>query len=208
MASTIQLIFDCESLGTNDDSVILDCSVVAYDIVKDAKTPLADFLPRARRFKLDAKEQMAAGRITDPDTIAWWQKQDIAAQQAVAPASGDLSRQEFYEQFIEYTDEVGFDRKNGFVWQRGTIDGQWLDTIWAGLGVKQFDRPFMWWKIRDIRTAVDLSGASSKLNGYADEFWPTLTRDWPEFQKHNSVHDTVSEILSLRLAGVYPDGSD
>lgn len=203
MAITTQLIIDCETLGTNDDSVVLDCAVVAYDVLKDKDTPLAEFLPRARRFKLDVKEQLAAGRVTDPDTIAWWTKQDRAAQLAVQPAPGDLSRQEFYDQFMEYTKEVGFYNTDGTVWQRGTLDSQWLDTIWASLGIKQFNRPFMWWKVRDLRTAVDLSGASSKLNGYADDFWPTLSRTWPDFQKHNSVHDTVSEILSLRLAGVW-----
>lgn len=205
MSNTTQLIFDCESLGTNDDSVVLDCAVIAYDVVADAGRPLAEFLPRARRFKLSVKDQMAAGRVTDQDTIEWWKKQDRAAQIAVAPRPDDLTMNEFYRQFMDYVREVGFNTTQGTVWQRGTIDCGWLDSIWKQLGIDQFKRPFMWWKVRDIRTAVDLSGASSKLNGYADEFWPILTSEWPTFQKHNSVHDTVSEILSLRLAGVYPD---
>lgn len=205
MTNYVQLIMDAESLGIADGSVVLDVSVLAYDVVADEKKTLAELLPKCRRFKLSIQDQVQNYKRTiDPDTVSWWKQQDVVVQRAVMPSAGDLTLPEFYEQFMDWVDEVKFSRRNGFCWIRGTADIAWVDSIWRDLKVKQNDRPLMWYKIRDIRTAVDISGISGRLNGYPDNFDALIKAEWPDFQKHNSVHDVVAEVKALRMSGVWP----
>ncbi len=43
-----------------------------------------------------------------------------------------------------------------------------LDSMFKQTGLDQKQFPIHWWKIRDLRTAIDLTAFPEKLNGYTN----------------------------------------
>lgn len=206
MSASTQVVFDIETLGSEDRSIILDASVVVYDIIADANKSLLEIEQSGKcaRFKLDAAEQMKMGRIVDPETVAWWKSQGAAARAIVMPDKAlDISVDAFYLQLTNFLKKHGYNKHVGWVWQRGTLDIQWLDSLWKDAGYPSNKKPLKWGKVRDIRTAIDLCGNSTKLNGYQDGFEEELKTQFPTFTPHNSIHDVLRDIMQLRMAGVF-----
>lgn len=197
------VVIDAESLGTRDNAVILQFSAIAYHLTDDANKSLSELVAtKSFNMKLNASEQIAAGRSVDEDTLKWWSKQSAAAQEILKPLPDDKTMAEFHTGFQKWLDDVGYDRKFGFVWSRGMIDTRWTDTMWRQLGIAQDDYPVFYYRVRDIRTAVDVSGTSSRLNGVPDEFWKQIKVEFPEVVDHDSLHDCAKQILQLKLAGI------
>lgn len=203
--SNKQLIFDIETLGTESTSVCLCASFLVYDLVEDYSTSLEDLRSRVKTFKLSVEDQRSFGRVVDPSTLDFWKLQvakhpELATMLKRNPS--DISMLEFYDELYAWLLEQGYDRKKDWAWQRGTLDIMVLDSIWKNLRILQKDFPIFWWKIRDLRTAVDLFG-DTELNGYIKGIKENADKYIKDFKKHDSVDDILLEVLQLRMIGLY-----
>jgi hypothetical protein len=199
-----QLVFDMESLGTEDRSVILSFAAIPYHLEADAERPLADFVDRAFYCKFDVTEQVNKyKRLIDPSTVEWWAQQSLEAQKVLRPSEQDVSVEWFYDNLKTWTKTVGYDPRKGLAWQRGTIDIAWHDSLMRDLGVQLPDRSLIWYMIRDIRTAVDCMAPTQKLNGMPDGFDESLAKAFPNVIDHDPVHDCIKQLHQLRMIGVW-----
>lgn len=200
-----QLLFDIETLGAESNSVMLCASFLVYDLIQDIHTPIQDLESRVKTFKLSVDDQIAVGRTKDPETVAWWKEQLQEAphlRNLLARSENDLTITQFYSKLSAWLKDEGYNRKTDFAWQRGTIDIMIIDSLFNSAGYSTKDRPIMWWKIRDLRTAIDLLG-DTDLNGYTRGIKDRLNEVIPGFTKHNPAHDILMEVVQLREIGLF-----
>lgn len=186
------LIIDLETLGIADNSVVLQISAGIVD-ENGAKYFSA---------KLNARTQAESGRLIDPDTLRWWKSQSMDAQvRAFIPnKSLDISPLQACDDFEQFLKDNKYNKKQDFVWQRGSKDADWLSSLFTQNGWVFEKIPFAWWKVREIRTAVDVLGHSKKLNGYPDNV-DELRSKIPNYEAHDSLSDVKLEIEILRMLG-------
>lgn len=199
-----QLIFDIETLGQKSTSVCLCASFLVYDIANDKNVPLLELESRVRTFKLDVDEQVALGRSKTQSTLDWWRGQLETSphlRKFLARSPNDLKMKEFYNELQIWLKEQGYKRSD-FIWQRGTIDIMILDDIWDMIGYEQKNYPMYWWKVREIRTAIDLLG-DTEMDGYIKGFKDNMSKIIPGFTKHNPAHDILLEVHQLREIGLF-----
>lgn len=169
-----QIMMDMETLGTTPHSVILTIGLMAwypYDKYRRRDTLLV--LP-------DTTAQEAEGRKVDFRTISWWMKQsDEAKEEAfttdgrIHPASARSTISDFFRRHE--------DAEN--VWCRGSdFDGPLLVDF---LGSK----PFPYWKIADMRTAIKLAGTREKEFNFH-----------PCMKKHTALGDCWRQTIELEYA--------
>lgn len=200
-----QLIMDIETLGSDSKCVILCASFLVYDLIEDQTTHISDLEKRVVTFKLSVDEQIAAGRTKMKSTIQWWKDQlEIAPhlRSILSRSPDDLTMIQFYSKLTSWLKEQGYNKRKDFAWQRGTLDIMVIDSLFDTAGYAQKQYPINWWKVRELRTAIDLLG-DTELNGYVTGIInraPTLI---PGFTKHNSAHDILLEVVQLREIGLF-----
>lgn len=201
-----QLIYDLETLGTTDGAVVLSFAAIVYHLVNDANKSIYQLIRNnSIEFKLDAKDQITRfKRTVDKSTLQWWSEQSASAQRVLKPTPEDLSLETFFQKLSEWCDEHDFVTAKSIAWQRGTIDCHWMDSLAHDIGLPKEERPIAWWRARDIRTAVDVLGYSSKFNGTPDNFYSKLKTEFPEKVDHDALHDCGAQVLQLRLCEVFP----
>lgn len=198
------LLYDVETLATHEDAVLLQFTALMYNGDGNEETA-EEFINNCAIFdvKLDVNDQAKRGRRIDAETVDWWGSQPSAVQKEVLlpnPAV-DLPLDEAMSRFETWLQEQKFDKKNDTIWQRGDRDTAWIISAFMTAGWVPQQLPLAWFRVRDLRTAVDVMGASSKLNGYPDNV-DELKALIPGFQKHNSKSDIILEAFILRQLGV------
>jgi hypothetical protein len=132
--------------------------------------------------KLKVSEQLKVGRTTTPETLSWWKEQGEEARTVLEPSSEDVSVNKFHYDLKEYLEQSGYNFKNDFIWVRGAaFDPPLIDSLFDDFGLKN---PMNFWKIRDIRTFVDMV-TGSRNGKYENKYSP----DW--LVKHDALHDCV-----------------
>jgi len=162
-------MLDTETMGTSPDSVILTFGAVMFDPFSDEEPTKPLYL------RLEIDEQTAMGRTINPDTLAWWGKQDQAAQDEAFSELDRVSLEDFATQLNRYI--VGADK----IWAQGTtFDICLLENLYRMMG-----RPIPWeyWKVRDSRTILDLGDDSVKKNNAS---------------AHNSLADSYFQALGVQ----------
>lgn len=193
------LVIDCETLATHQDAVILQITAALHDTVN--KDTLLDSL-KIKNYKLNAKVQHEFGRKVDPDTIKWWREQHIEVQkQSFIPLPSDEDPEVALTDFEEWLKEEGFDKYKDFIWQRGSMDTDWLISLFQSCGWVWNQVPLKYHRVRDIRTLVDVLGMSEKLNGYPTNS-EELRAQIPNYRQHDALSDVKFEVLVLREAGI------
>jgi hypothetical protein len=193
------LIIDVETLSIHQDAVILQFTAALHNT--DNRDTLLESL-QIKNYKLQAKHQVDIGRRVDPDTVKWWREQHMDVQkQSFIPAPTDLFPEVALTDFEEWLKENKFDKRNDFIWQRGSKDNDWLTSLFLDYGWIFKQIPLQYNKVRDIRTVVDILGMSSKLNGYPDNT-EELRAQIPGYKQHDAVSDVKFETLVLRDAGI------
>lgn len=203
-----QLIFDIETLGNDSHCIMLMASFLVYDLKADTPLNLNELRPRVKTFKLSIDDQQKHGRTTKADTLQWWKEQLAYAPQlkfVLAPSKDDITMQQFYDQLCEYLTKEGYDRKKDWAWQRGTLDIMVLDSIFHQIGVPQSEYPIVYNKIRDLRTAIDLTAFPDKMNGYTNDAYEKAPTMIEGFAKHDPVSDILMEVMQLRQCGIFED---
>jgi hypothetical protein len=189
------LIIDLETLGIVQQAVILQITAGLVDSVT-GETHMFNA-------KLDIAQQVSDGRVVDADTLRWWEGQSEEAKVlAYYPNKElDLAPSEALDALAEFLVLYGFNPKAGFVWQRGDRDSAWLTDLFLSNGWLMDKIPYKWWKVRDIRTAVDVLGHSTRPNGYPDNR-DELQAQIPDYKQHDAVSDVKLEVLILKQCGV------
>ena len=200
-----QLIMDIETLGNDSSCVILCASFLIYDMIEDQTTHISDLEKRVKTFKLSVDDQVAGGRTKSESTTQWWKEQlEIAPQlrSILARSPEDLTMVQLYSKLSAWLKEQGYNKKTDFAWQRGTLDIMVIDSLFNTAGYSQKDFPIMWWKVRELRTAIDLL-VDTELNGYIKGIKERAPELIPGFTKHDSAHDILLEVVQLREIGLF-----
>ncbi len=198
------LLIDVETLGIHEDSIVLQFTAMMYKVQDEPEETLEQFVNNCSVFeaKLSVADQRRLGRKIDPDTVKWWSDQPTAVQQHVfVPKDTDLPADEAMSAFDSWLTENKFVKKRDTIWQRGTQDVLWLTSLFMSCGWIFSQVPLAWFRVRDLRTVVDVLGMSSKLNGYPDNV-DELRAMIPGYKQHDSRSDIMLEALILRQAGV------
>jgi len=84
---------------------------------------------------------------------------------------------------------INYDFKNDFIWVRGAaFDPPIIQSLFYDFN---FKNPMNFWKVRDIRTLIDISTGSR--NGLLELKY---TPEW--IVKHNALHDCILDYLRIK----------
>ena len=166
---------DIETLGTKPDTTVLTIGAIKFN-------PFTYEEPHSDLYlKVDADEQLAAGRSVDEDTLTWWTKQPQEIQDEAFLSTDRISVEDTLTQLNKYL--VGVDK----VWCQGPVfDICILENLY-----RQYDKHFNWvfWNIRDSRTLYGLM--------------PEESRKKYKFAAHNALEDC--RIQSKCIQEVYSE---
>lgn len=132
------IMLDLETLGVLPNSVVLSLGAVEFDPHRLNKPTKWLYLA------FDADSQIASGRSIDPDTLAWWEKQD---PQVIEDAMSSEGRVPVKQALLELTQFV-FHAND--IWCQGPVfDIAMLEDLY-----RQYELhiPWRFWQIRDSRT--------------------------------------------------------
>ena len=185
-------MFDIESIGTNDDAVVLSAGIIYFDPEADASTSFDNLVNRGLFVKFDAKEQIQTlKRTVDQSTLDWWKKQTPQSKKvSFEPSDKDVSAYEGLKQIHLYIDKY-LDGKNWsreVIWARGSFDERAITSLSKQVDIKMIAPYYRW---RDMRTAIDLIYGST--DGYVEV--EGVQKD--SVGKHDPVIDCAFDILML-----------
>ena len=172
---TVHATIDIETLGTKPDTTVLTIGAVKFNPFTH-EDPYADLY-----LKVDADQQLEAGRSLDEDTLKWWTQQPQEIQDEAFLSTDRTSVEDTLAQLNKYL--VGVDK----IWCQGPVfDICILENLY-----RQFDKHFNWvfWNIRDSRTLFGLM--------------PEDPRKKYKFAAHNALEDC--RIQSKCIQEVYSE---
>lgn len=166
------VMLDLETLGVQPGCVVLSIGAVFFDFEKG-------LLGQEFYRNIDRASSEQVGLKVEPDTEAWWAKQNAAARVALQADPQPVRNvvREFHQWFF---------RNGGVrVWSHGaTFDIPLWDAVAKKVGEKN---PWKYTTARDTRTAFDLWGFdynNAKRSG----------------THHNALHDAKHQAAMLQLA--------
>jgi hypothetical protein len=183
-------MFDIETLDTESTAVVLSAAIIHFD--SDSTESYHELVDRACFIKFKIKEQLAIGRSSSKETIAWWERQSTLAQEvSQKPSDKDLSAIEGLNILKNYITQHG--GNNQIFWARGSLDQMAIDSLAKSFGVEPIARYSAW---RDTRTAIDLLAENGE-RGFCEipGFNPDL-----HVVKHIPQNDCALEILMFLAA--------
>jgi 3' exoribonuclease, RNase T-like len=188
LAEVKMLAFDIESLGHNENSVVLSMAFTYFET--DKKYTIDELRDNTSFVKFDIKEQKINGRTIDPDTVAWWKKQcEIVQKKSLFPSKDDVSVLEGLGVARKFISEKT-NNKEDYIFVRGNLDNFLIDSLCNDYGVPVL---FNFWQVLDFRTAIIMTKETSNKNGYC----PFPGSDDPSLLKHCPVNDNIIEIMQL-----------
>lgn len=187
--SVTHLMFDIETLGKREDTVVLTLACVPFTF--EERATYKQLMERGFYVKFNAQEQIRVWkRSTDKDTIAWWKQQSEEAREAALyPSDMDATMIDGLDALAQYIKGTDYKWKEGYLWARGAnyFDYPKIEHMYDQAEVKI---PFNTWKIRDVRTYVDiLTGVD---NGKYELNLPG------SHVAHNCLDDCVRDVMSMK----------
>jgi hypothetical protein len=198
----MKMIFcDTETMGTAENSIVLDLSLVAVDFNKRLDYTAEELIENGIKWKFDVQEQKTRSRIVAPETIEWWSQQSKEIRRrCVMPSDKDISIYSVLPLIHQWVDEQGFTNRAGkehnfWLMTRGELEPKLFHRLYSDCGmIAQKDAFYDYNRWRDIRTALHfMIGAE---NGYIDI---PITEHLKE-QKHDSLIDCVIDTMMLQEA--------
>lgn len=162
------LSFDCETLGMEDDALILSIGAVRFD----RKT--GQMGPEFYRL-LEIQDGQTGGSIS-ASTVQWWMVQNEDARMAVFRR--DLPRMDLRGALLDF---VQFCEGADTFWQRGDKDAQWVNSAYKRSGLGADKAPWEFWQLRDQRTL-------------SVEFGHLITKA-PRGTAHNALADAKAQAV-------------
>lgn len=164
---TTHAMIDIETLGIEPDTIVLSVGAVKFD----AYTQQEPYDRKIWRPSVD--EQVAVGRTTSDDTLAWWSKQPEDIQDLAFTEQGRLPVLEMMTEINRYL--VGVDK----IWCQGPqFDMLILENMY-----KQFAHHtnWMYWQIQDCRTIFNMMPVDPRkaiqMNAHSaddDAYWQAV----------------------------------
>ncbi len=184
------IMLDIETLGKKPGCVVLSAALVRFS---DLATASVVF---------NVHEQYAAGLVSDPGTVAWWQEQTSVAQAAVTQGARPIAAALGYiRDWLNWattcppaTGDYGpvprppeIFNKPWFIWCHGAgFDAPILAEVFERFG---FPVPWDFRQVRDTRTLYDLAGINLS--------------DFSEGERHIAANDalcqTKAAVASLEI---------
>lgn len=169
-------VFDTETCGIDNGSIILTLSAVKFDRYASKLELIHEC---EFHINLSISEQILKGRIIEKGTITWWNEQSKEAQNTAfydEQESVKKALEEFFA-FVEGTQ----------VYCRGTdFDPPKLASLCKDFGVKM---PIKYNAFRDVRTYIDAITDGTK--GYIEIDNPV------DFVAHNSLSDCCRDATQM-----------
>lgn len=139
------------------------------------------------------KEQLKLGLKPSADTIKWWSEQSREAQE-IFKAKNKVTVYQCFEDFHAWCLDIGITNKTKTFIRAPHFDIVIYNNIMSKIHNSQkFPIPYNHWKVRDIRTAIDIMyGVDS---GYA----PNKDELLSEYNliSHNALEDCLRDYLQL-----------
>lgn len=186
---------DTETLGTEEKSVILSVAICYIDLDTVSKLSPIQIIEYVRKkslfVKLDAKEQLDMGRVSNKSTLDWWKEQNQTAKvKSLLPSAEDIKAADAINQIKEYIKK--YNGKTKHIFERGSMDEFVLKSLCKMLGAADITNFGNW---RDFRTAIDVLYGSSF--GYCAVEGVNMETD---ICKHDPVDDIAFDV-AMMLAG-------
>ena len=192
----INVIFDFESLGLGENSVLLSLGVLAfdtkdYDIQRDGvETTFNKLLKQGLYVKLDAKEQTQKyKRNIDKSTLMWWTEQGEEAKDVLRKSDDDVSLDRMELLLKDYFELNGV-TKNTPVWSRGYTEPMWYESVKLNLNTYGSIRHYQY---RDIRTLLNVVIEDK----YLSRNHINTIKQPENFVKHNALHDVCFDAVQF-----------
>ena len=183
------MMVDIETLGTSPESIILEISVILFDLDDPhGWSPLT--------LKLDQAEQSFAGRSIDKDTLHWWAKtiekakeKDYASALAME-ALVNNKNMTVHASFAHENIKSYLKRVDGYIWCKGAaFDFPIIKSYFTSMGLPDpFSENFLFRKQLDLRTLE----YCAKLAGFSGEYKVRSEA------RHLSFDDCLIQIGMLR----------
>lgn len=189
----VDFIFDAETLGKVDDSVILSIGILPCPEDMQKTYTIKELYSTGLHIKLDRDQQLKYGRKIEQDTVDWWKKQGAAARDVLINKNlVDIVQAQLT--IRKFMFDNGFDRQKSKIWSRGMIDQRWWQSLCKTCqqinpDVTDFLNFGIW---RDVRTALELLTGNPK---------GCIEDSDPNFIKHNALCDCCMDFL--RFQGAY-----
>ena len=154
MSNTINIIFDTETLGVRENAVILSLSCVPF--IFEKRDYFENYLKTGFKIKFNVKEQIQKyKRDVEKFTVDWWEKQDkIIRDENIKPSLLDVSLLDGLKSLSTYIALLGYDFNKSYVFSRGSyFDIPKIESLYGNVNLKL---PFNSFKIRDVRTYIDI----------------------------------------------------
>lgn len=195
------IIFDFETLGvTGWKNPVLSIGVLAgeWEQVDDNQKSIDLLTSQGLEVFFNVKEQAQTfGREIDPSTLEWWESQGEEAQR-IFKAKDKRSIRDLPGTLSSYCRDAGVNKNTIVLIRAPHFDYPFLKAIYEDLDLKENDMPFSHWKVRDVRTIVDMhSGSDGK--GYFPNFSAYMKEKYGLI-KHNALHDIIIDIVQLKYA--------
>lgn len=165
------VMLDIETLARSADSVVLTIGAVRFDRYGKVVN-----LPGIHLY-LSIDEQKSDGRAVDPETVAWWDKQNPDVRDDVMRSWGRMPVKQALQELAKYVEDANR------VWSQGPLfDIKILENLYAQHGMRP---PWRFYKIRDSRTLFDALG-------------DTRRRDTANL--HDALSDSIDQARAVQRA--------
>lgn len=163
------IMIDLETLGTSANSIFFSCGACKFNIETGE-------IGEKYYQTIDLQSSINAGRTFSASTLKWWFQQSDEARSKIN--DNGILLKDFLHEFSEFcgTESV--------VWGNGaTFDISMLENAYG-----EYNQPWKFWNVRDVRTIVDLAH-------------PKIEKTQVEFKgvNHNALDDAIyqAEYVSL-----------
>lgn len=201
MTDNVNLVVDCETMGTAEDAIILQFAFTVVPFGMDIHELREK---HSRSWKLAVSPQQLGHRTTDESTMHFWQKHADTFRKVGMPTDHDIHPRVALQEAAEFLKLEGVNA-NSVLWQRGSKDLDWLTSLSKTFDTTALTDVIAFWQVMDIRTALNVLGFSSKCNGYMDTSYipAELYKGFiGTSEDHDASSDVIRDVLFLRVAGL------
>lgn len=188
--SITHLMFDIETLGLDDSTVITSLAVVPFKF--EEQSNFLDLVEKGLFIKFNIEDQIKNfKRTTTQSTIDWWKQQSEDARTiSIKPSKQDVEFVDGLNQMVDYISTTGIQWKNSYNWARGSnFDFPKLEHAYRHTDIKC---PFNTWRVRDVRTYMDILYPEGNGNYELRDGLPK------GFIAHHSLHDAARDALKMQ----------
>lgn len=187
--SLCHLVIDIETLSTEPNAVVLALACTPF--VFEDHTYFSTILAQGIMVKFKVEEQVRTyHRHIEESTVAWWKTQSKETRSIIVnPSDKDVSVRDGLIEFNKFVKGLnGYSKENSYVFSRGNdFDFPIIKSLYQNANLSL---PYNHWKIRDVRTAIDIMAGT-------DDGKYQIRFGGKEFIAHHPLHDAAMDAARL-----------